>query len=92
MFLTFYKFLIENSKDFRNYKVKTGRIDYISPDDEGDIVSLELDFNEKDSADIKHLIQTVFHHIKTLDLPDTTAALESGNPTKAFYDQLITET
>ena len=58
--LYFYKFLIENSKDFRNYKVKTGRIDYISPDDEGDIVSLELEFNEKDSADIKHLIQAVF--------------------------------
>lgn len=90
--LYFYKFLIENSKDFRGYKVKTGRIDYISPDDEGDIVSLELEFNEKDSADIKHLIQAVFRHIKTLNLPDTTAALESSNPTKAFYDQLIAET
>ena len=89
--LYFYKFLIENSKDFRNYKVTTGRIDYISPDDEGDIVSLELKFDEKEASVIKHLIQVVFRHIKELDFPDTSAALTSSNPTKAFYDQLIAE-
>jgi ATP-dependent helicase/DNAse subunit B len=89
--LYFYKFLIENSKDFRNYKVTSGRIDYISPDDEGDIVSLNLQFDEKENAEIKHLIQVVFRHIKTLDLPDTSEALTSSNPTKAFYDQLVAE-
>ena len=89
--LYFYKFLIENSKDFRNYKVTTGRIDYISPDDDGDIVSLELKFNDKENAEIKHLIQVVFRHIKNLDLPDTSAALASSNPTKTFYDTLIAE-
>lgn len=89
--LYFYKFLIENSKDFRNYKVTTGRIDYISPDDDGDIVSLELKFNEKEAAEIRHLIQVVFKHIKALDLPDITVAQKSSNPTKAFYDQLVSE-
>ena len=89
--LYFYKFLIENSRDFKNYKVTHGRIDYISPDEDDDIVSLDLDFNDKDSADIKHLIQVVFKHIKNLDLPDTSTALQSNNPTKAFYDQLIAE-
>ena len=89
--LYFYKFLIENSKDFRNYKVIAGRIDYISPDEEGDIVSLNLQFNEKENAQIKHLIQVVFRHIKSLNLPDTTEALTSNNPTKAFFDQLVAE-
>ncbi len=89
--LYFYKFLIENSKEYRNYKVTKGRIDYISPDDEGDIVSLELDFDDKENAEIKHLIQVVFKHIKELDLPDTSAALATSNPTKAFYDQLVSE-
>ena len=63
----------------------------VSPDEEGDIVSLELKFNEKENAEIKHLIQVVFKHIKELNLPDTSAALTSSNPTKAFYDQLIAE-
>jgi ATP-dependent helicase/DNAse subunit B len=87
--LYFYKFLLENSRDYRNYTVVSGRIDYVSPDDDGDIVSLELKFNEKENAEIKTLIKNVFKSIKTLDFPDTTEAKKSYNPTKAFYDQLI---
>ena len=89
--LYFYKFLLENSRDYRNYKVTKGRIDYIAPDQDDDIVSLELSFDEKENAAIKHLIEVVFHHIKTLEFPDTTDALKSSNPTKAFYDQLVAE-
>lgn len=87
--LYFYKFLLENSRDYRNYTVTNGRIDYVSPDDDGDIVSLELKFNEKENSEIKTLIKNVFRSIKALDFPDTTEAKKSYNPTKAFYDQLI---
>ncbi len=89
--LYFYKFLLENSKEYQNYRVTSGRIDYISPDEDDEIVSLKLDFKDAEAAEIKHLIQVVFHHIKALDLPDTEAAKASSNPTKAFYDQLIAE-
>ncbi len=89
--LYFYKFLLENCKDYQNYKVTKGRIDYISPNEDGDIIPLELNFNDKEAAEIKHLIQVVFRHIKTLDLPDTEAAKSASNPTKAFYDQLVAE-
>ena len=89
--LYFYKFLLENSRDYKNYQVTKGRIDYISPDEDGNISPLELKFKEEEAAEIKHLIEVVFRHIKTLDLPDTTEALKNYNPTKAFYDQLIAE-
>ena len=89
--LYFYKFLLENSRDYRNYKVTKGRIDYIAPDQDDDIVSLELTFDEKENEQVKHLIQVVFHHIKTLEFPSTDEALASSNPTKAFYDQLVAE-
>ena len=89
--LYFYKFLLENSRDYHNYKVTKGRIDYIAPDQDDDIISLELDFDEKESAQIKHLIEVVFKHIKTLDFPDTSEALKTSNPTKSFFDQLISE-
>ncbi|MDO4219937.1 MAG: ATP-dependent DNA helicase [Candidatus Saccharibacteria bacterium] len=89
--LYFYKFLLEGSRDYKNYKVTDGRIDYISPDEEDDIVSLSLKFNDKEAAEIKHLIQVVFRHIKALDFPDITDAQATSNPTKAFYDQLIAE-
>ncbi len=89
--LYFYKFLIENSHAFQNYRVTHGRIDYIAADEEGNIVSLPLEFNEQEAAEIKHLIKVIYRHIKTLDFPDTTAARAASNPTKAFYDQLIAE-
>lgn len=89
--LYFYKFLLENSRKYRNYKITHGRIDYISPNKTGEISALDLDFDGQENAEIKHLIEVVFRHIKTLDLPDTTAARQTTNPTKAFYDQLIAE-
>ena len=89
--LYFYKFLLENSKDYQNYKVTKGRIDYVSPSDEDEIISLNLNFKEEEATDIKHLIQVVYRHIKTLDMPDIEDARTHHNPTKAFYDQLISE-
>ena len=89
--LYFYKFLLENCKDYKDYKVTKGRIDYISPDNDDEIISLNLNFKDEEAEQIKHLIQVVWRHIKTLDMPDTTAAKATSNPTKAFYDQLLLE-
>lgn len=89
--LYFYKFLLENSREYRNYKVTKGRIDWIAPDDYGDTIALELNFNDKEAAQIKRLIATVFRHIKTLNLPDTTQAATASAPAKAFFDQLLAE-
>lgn len=89
--LYFYKFLLENSREYRNYKVTKGRLDWIAPNDFGETIALELDFKDAEAEQIKHLIKVVFRHIKTLDFPDTTAAEAAYNPTKAFFDQLIAE-
>ena len=89
--LYFYKFLLENSREYRNYKVTKGRLDWIAPNDFGETIALELDFKGAEAEQIKHLIKVVFRHIKTLDFPDTTAAEAAYNPTKAFFDQLIAE-
>ena len=70
--LYFYKFLIEDSKDYKNYKVTTGRIDFIAPGDKGDISPLELEFNDEEASRIKQLIKVVYAHIKALDFPDVS--------------------
>ncbi len=89
--LYFYKFLIENCRAYQNYRVTNGRIDYISADSDGDIVPLELKFNDKEAEQIKQLIAVVYKHIKELDFPDTTEAAKSSTPTKAFFEQLLEE-
>ena len=70
--LYFYKFLIEGSRDYANYKVTTGRIDFVAPSDKGDISSLELEFDDEEATRIKKLIKIVYDHIKSLDFPDVS--------------------
>lgn len=89
--LYFYKFLIENCRAYQNYKVTKGRIDYISADSDGDVVSLELNFKDAEAEQIKKLIQIVYKHIKSLDFPETTEANKASNPTVAFFEQLLNE-
>ena len=84
--LYFYKFLIEDSRDYANYRVTNGRIDFIAPDDHGNIYSLELEFNDDEAAKIKQLIKIVYAHIKALDFPDTS---EFGESMLDFISYLI---
>ena len=87
--LYFYKFLIEGSREYTNYKVTHGRLDYVAADDEGNIRSLELQFKDAEAAEIRHLINIVYQDIISLELPDTTEAAGKSSPSKAFYDQLL---
>ncbi len=70
--LYFYKFLIENSHSFANYKVTTGRIDFVKPDTAGNFHSLTLEFDESEATTFKQLIKAVYERIKALDFPDTS--------------------
>jgi DNA helicase-2/ATP-dependent DNA helicase PcrA len=75
--LNFYKLLIENSSRFRNYKVTHGIIEFVEPDERGQINRLELDYNQsKLEANVK-LINGVWSRIQALDFPDTRTYLPS---------------
>ena len=84
--LYFYKFLIENSREYANYKVTRGRIDFIAPDSKGNIYSLELNFTPEESEKFKRLIKIVYTHIKELDFPDVS---EFDNSMLAFIEKLL---
>ena len=83
--LYFYKFLIENSRDYAGFRVTKGRIDFISPDNSGFYHSLELEFDDNEAEQVKKLIAVVYQRIKDLDFPE----LEEGTTTKAFIDSLL---
>ncbi|MFV0485237.1 MAG: ATP-dependent helicase [Candidatus Saccharimonadales bacterium] len=82
--LYFYKFLLEGSRNYRNYKVTSGRIEFVKPDDKGKIVTLELKFNDKDAAWIRDLIKAVYTKVKALEFDQP-----KDMTTKAFIDSLI---
>lgn len=67
-----YKLLIEKSHTFRGYTVTGGRLEFIEPDAEGHIYSLELAFKPEETQHASDLLQAAWRHIHELDFPDIT--------------------
>lgn len=89
--LYFYKFLLENSHEFRNYQVTTGRIEFIPQDDNDENIALVLAFTPAESEKFQKLFSAIYHHIKNLDFPDTSEFEKQSNPSRAFAEFLLSE-
>lgn len=87
--LLFYKLLIENSREYHNYTVTKGCIEFIEPDEIGKLHSLELTFEDGEVEQFKKLIQQVWQHIISLDLPDITSYDASYKGVLAFENDLL---
>jgi DNA helicase-2/ATP-dependent DNA helicase PcrA len=68
--LMFYKLLIENSKRFAGYKVTKGILEFIEPDEDGNLISLELDYDSSEMEQLKKLISAIWATVQSLDFPD----------------------
>jgi DNA helicase-2/ATP-dependent DNA helicase PcrA len=72
--LMFYKLLVESSRDFHNYKVEEGLIQFVEPTGSGEVVRpLSLEFDSKELDDFKVLLAAVWDKIVKLELPDTSS-------------------
>lgn len=86
--LLFYKLLIESSARFRKYKVTKGIIEFVEPDEQGQIRQLELEYDEAELAAMVELIKGVWRRIQSLDLPDTSKYQPSLAGIRKFEDFL----
>lgn len=69
--LMMYKLLVENSADFGNkYKVNRAILEFIEPDQNGEVQLLELTFDQTELDEFTKLVQIVWDHIMQLNLPD----------------------
>jgi hypothetical protein len=84
-----YKLLVEGSHTYRGYKVPSGRIEFIEPDDQGRVNSIELSFDDTETARVKRLLQTLWQRVQTLDLPDASAYDKTITGIKQFETDLI---
>jgi len=90
--LYFYKFLLEESITYRNYKVIGAQLEFIEPSDlkNGEVAPpLSISFNDKEEQTIKQLIIVVWDKIQSLDLPDISKYPKSIQGTKAFERDLL---
>lgn len=65
--LMFYKLLIENSGQFTGYTVTGGRIEFVEPDERGEIVLLDYAYYTEKLAEFSKLVGAVWQHIQALD-------------------------
>jgi len=68
--LIFYKFLVENSKEFKGkYFVESGYLEFIRPTKEKEVITLPLEFKKEDEERMEALIKVVANKIGKLDFP-----------------------
>jgi len=87
--LLMYKLLIEGSHTFAGYRVEKGVLQFVEPDGRGEIVELELQFDNDELEKIKQLTQAVWRRIQNLDFPDTDTYPPTIAGIKAFEQDLI---
>ena len=85
----FYKLLVENSTEYGNYKVSHGQLAFIEPTKAGESVLLALDMSDQDILRTQQLIESVWNHITTLNLPDTSHYSADLKGILAFEQDLI---
>lgn len=90
--LLFYKLLIDNSRDYKNvYTVNGGKLMFVEPLPNGQIVELHLDFDEEKLDRVKRLVGIVYKKIMDLDFPDTSMYGEKLEDIIVFEDKLLAE-
>jgi hypothetical protein len=67
----FYKLLIENANNRPGYRIDSAVIEFVEAGDD-EIKSLEIRYENEDMDEFVKLLSSIWHHITTLDFPDTT--------------------
>jgi DNA helicase-2/ATP-dependent DNA helicase PcrA len=89
--LMFYKLMVERSRDYHDYNVAQGVLQFVEPTPAGDITALDLSLNDDELAEFSQLIEVVWRHIMTLDLPVTDDYEQSYKGVLAFEQSLLAE-
>lgn len=86
--LVFYKLLVENSKDFKNFEVNEGILEFVEPRG-GKLARLSLSISQKDTARLAALITVVYKKIRTLDFPSVEKYEKNLSGIIAFEEDIL---
>ena len=68
--LLFYKMLLNNSREYREYKVTRGHILFVAPDKDGEIHDKVYDYDMEDEAKFLKLLKAVYDSVISLNFMD----------------------
>lgn len=86
--LVFYKLLVENSRDFGDFTVKQGVLEFVKPK-EGRLIDLSYTITEEDVIHLQRLVEVVYKKIMKLDFPDVSSYEKTEKDTRRFEDDLL---
>ena len=87
--LYFYKLLVEGSQTYRGYSVTNAYLDYVEPDENGQLHRLEVTFDQAELDGLKQLIGAVWQHIQACDFPDIQHYSEDLKGSQKFQADLL---
>lgn len=87
--LYLYKALVEGSNTFKGFKVTTAYLEFVEPDEQGNINVLHLNFDAEEEKQIHTLAKAVWHQIQNLDIPDISSYPPTLTGIKQFEQALI---
>lgn len=89
--LYFYKLLVEGSRSFKGYSVSDAYLEFIEPNEQGNLTELHLRFKPERETEIRKLIQGVWQHVRQLDFPAVDEYSSNLNGIVEFETDLMTE-
>ena len=93
--LIFYKILVEGSRDYSKYKVRSGVLEFVEPiegaDDSKKMIDLSLGIEEADTERLRKLICAVHKKIINLEFPDISKYEKNIHGVIAFEEDLLSE-
>lgn len=87
--LLFYQLLCEHSRDYSNYRFDKGVLQFVEPSPSGEFCALDYQFSADEKERFVTLINAVWKHIISLDLPDISQFEPNYKGVLAFEQWLI---
>ena len=84
--LLFYKMLLNNSREFRDYKVTKGHILFVSPDKDGEVHDKVYEYDAEDEAEFMKLLEAVYKLVASLDFISDTEIFIPADEKYTFSD------
>ena len=84
--LGFYKLLLNNSVQYRGYKVEKACILFVVPDKDGEVHVREYEFNEADEKELVALMQAVYKMVTTLAFVDDPEVFVAADEKKGLKE------
>lgn len=84
--LLFYKMLLNNSREYRDYKVSRGHILFVTPDRDNEVHDKIYEYDEKDEKEFLRLLLAVYKLISSLEFIDDKEVFVSADERYTLSD------